>query len=274
MSFTCLHEKLDIEQFFEQDPYLHIYGLGDLDDFFWPYTTWYGSRSGGRLKAVVLVYSGQEIPTLLGLSNDHQTMAELLRSIQHLLPLQFYAHLSPGLEAVFRETHDVGPGEEHCKMALLDGEAVAAVDTSGVIRLGADDLTELQSLYNESYPGNWFDPRMLKTKQYFGIKDGGRLLSAAGIHVFSHRYRVAALGNITTRTEYRNRGYGTQVTAVLCRSLWDVGARIGLNVRADNTAAVSCYKKIGFKLAARYGEFMVRRDCTDREELKNANQAL
>ena len=34
---------------------------------------------------------------------------------------------------------------------------------------------------------------------------------------------------------------------------------VGLNVKADNGAAISCYKKLGFEPVASYGEFMVRR---------------
>ncbi|MEM7348809.1 MAG: hypothetical protein AAF485_31655 [Chloroflexota bacterium] len=34
-----IHSKEQLTDFFRQNPYLHIYALGDLDDFFWPYTT-------------------------------------------------------------------------------------------------------------------------------------------------------------------------------------------------------------------------------------------
>jgi len=50
-----------------------------------------------------------------------------------------------------------------------------------------------------------------------------------------------------------------RVTAMLCQSLCREGIRVGLNVKADNTAAIACYKKIGFKSVASFGEFMVQR---------------
>jgi ribosomal protein S18 acetylase RimI-like enzyme len=267
VSYVRLHDKREIESFLEKDPYRHIYGLGDLDDFFWPSTTWYGIRVRGSLRGVVLLYAGPQTPTVVGLSNEQDAieqdvMVRLLASVKQLLPYRFHAHLSPGLEAVFPTTWDVEPGGEHYKMMLADGSIAASMDTRDVIRLETGDLPLLESLYQESYPGNWFDPRMLETNQYFGIKEGGRTLSAAGVHVFSMRYRVAALGNIATRPECRNRGYGTRVAAALCRSLSEVGVRIGLNVRTDNAAAISCYRKIGFEVAARYGEFVIQRNTT------------
>jgi GNAT superfamily N-acetyltransferase len=257
--YTRLHNKHEIKRYLERDLYLHIYGLGDLDDFFWPYTTWYGSESNGDLDAVVLVYAGPQLPTVVALTADPEATTQLLDSVGPVLPDRFYAHLSPGLETTLRLAFDVEAGAAHHKMALRESAPVLAVNTSSVVRLGVDDLPSLKLLYDESYPGNWFDPRMLETKQYFGIRDGDRLVSAAGVHVYSPRFRVAALGNIVTRPEFRNNGYGTQVTSALCKSLLADNLRIGLNVQADNNAAIACYRHLGFEIAAPYAEFVVKR---------------
>ena len=55
MIAECLHDREQIERFLRRDPGLHIYGLGDLDDRFWPFTTWYGGRDGGDLQALFLL---------------------------------------------------------------------------------------------------------------------------------------------------------------------------------------------------------------------------
>ena len=47
------------------------------------------------------------------------------------------------------------------------------------------------------------------------------------------------------------------VTARLCRSLRETVDHIGLNVQADNDAALACYRKLGFEIVAPYGEFTV-----------------
>ena len=259
MGYLCLHDKKEIEQFLRKDSYLHIYSIGDLDDFFWPYTIWYGSQLDGQIDAVVLLYVGLSLPTLLALSNEQDVMAKLLASIQHLLPYQFYAHCSLGVETALSTTYELEPHGAYYKMALVDETLIENQDSSGVVRLSMKDLPIIQKLYQESYPGNWFDPRMLETGQYFGIMEQNRLASIAGIHVYSPEYQVAALGNITTHPASRNRGYGARVTAALCHSLCNEGIRVGLNVKADNKAAITCYQKIGFEVVASYGEFMVQR---------------
>jgi predicted GNAT family acetyltransferase len=115
----------------------------------------------------------------------------------------------------------------------------------------------LVRLYDESYPGNWFDPRMLQTGQYFGLRESRQLVSVAGVHVYSERYRVAAVGNVVTHPAHRNKGYGRAVTARLCQLLLETVDHIGLNVKADNDAAMACYRKLGFEIIAPYGEFTV-----------------
>jgi len=242
-----------------RDAELHIYSLGDLDDFFWPATTWYGWEEGGQLQEVVLVYAGRVRPTVVGISPDPERVTAFLRELPPLLPHRFHAHLSEGVEAALHETHTLGPREPHYRMALRDVARVRGVDGSEVIGLGERDRDDLLGLYEKSYPGNWFDVAMLHTGQYFGLRVQGELVSVAGVHVYSPTYRVAALGNVTTHPDHRNRGYARRVTARLCRSLLATVDHIGLNVRTDNKIALRCYERLGFETIALFNEFDVER---------------
>lgn len=260
MSFVYLYDRVEIEKFLRKDIYLNIYGIGDLDDFFWPYTSWFGHRSDGEIDSTVLLYTGMELPTLIALSEDTDKMGKLLESIEHLLPETFYGHFSPGLESVFEFSHSVTSHGNYIRMALLDDTIVSGTDCGETIRLVSRDLDEIIEFYAMSYPGNWFDPRMLETGQYFGIRRGGRLVSIGGIHVFSPDFGVGSIGNIATLPDFRGRGFGTTVTARVCQSLLKEVEHIGLNVRSDNIAAVSCYEKLGFREVASFGEFMISKN--------------
>ncbi len=259
MSYSILHNKHEIISCLERNPYLNLYSIGDLDDFFRPYTTWYGIRSGNHVKEIVLVYNGPQLPTIVGLSKNLDNMKDLLESIQDLLPPRFYAHLSPGLESLFRREFEVETGIPHYKMALLNKDILPGINTDMVSCLSDKDLPALRALYDKSYPENWFDPRMLMTNQYFGIREDNRIIAAAGVHVFSLEYKAAAIGNIVTDSAYRKMGYGTKVTAALCKSLLSANLRVGLNVRTDNKAAAECYRKLGFEINAAYEEYIISR---------------
>ncbi|MBA3470080.1 MAG: GNAT family N-acetyltransferase [Herpetosiphonaceae bacterium] len=258
MKAICLHDKATIASFLRRNTALNVYALGDLDEFFWPATTWYGLIEAGELRQVVLVYAQPELPVLLALSNDASgATAELLGMISYLLPRRIYAHLTDDAVAALAESYNLQSDGSYFKMALTDAAQLDQVDTSDVDRLSPADLPAIQGLYRASYPGNWFDPRMLETGCYYGIWQDTALLSIAGIHVYSPEYRVAALGNITTRPEQRGRGLASRTTAKLCQSMRGAIDHISLNVNVENTSAIACYRQLGFAPIATYGEYML-----------------
>lgn len=254
---VCLHAKDEVERFSRQNPFLHIYAIGDLDDFFWPYTTWYALREAGRMQQLVLLYTGQPMPCVLAYAEQPiGPMRDLLRGLLPVLPRRFYAHLTEGVTNVFADDYRIQPHGPYHKMGLTDRSRLAGVDGSEAVTLSAADTPDLLALYQASYPGNWFVPRMLQTGFYFGIRRGRALVSVAGVHVYSQQYKVAALGNITTRPDVRSQGLATTATARLCQELLRAGIEcIGLNVNADNRGAIACYQKLGFERVADYGEY-------------------
>lgn len=257
MRAICLHDKNRIAEFLQRDPARNVYMIGDLDDFFWPYTQWYGLEGEGELHEVALVYAGTSLPVLLALGQNPDSMRELVRGILHLLPPRLYAHLGAGVLAELAEHYTAEAHGEHAKMALVNTQRLEAVDVSAVVQLAPDDRDEVNAFYHAAYPDSWFDPRMLETGQYIGVRRGGRLASVAGIHVYSPQYGVAAIGNVATRPELRGQGLATSATAALCRSLLRHTPHIGLNVRVDNAGAIGCYRRLGFEIVATYDEYML-----------------
>ena len=257
MRVVSLHRPDEIEPVLRRNVFLHIYALGDLDPAFWPFTTWYALEDGGAIRAVLLLYTAFETPTLMALGDPpFDDLLYLLRSARRLLPPRVYAHLSPGgLTALGADVRSRSRGP-HLKMALLH----PALDVPGVDRverLTPADVPALEALYAAGYPAHWFDPRQIDTGHYYGLRADGALVSAAGAHVYSPGQRVAALGNIVTHPAHRGRGYAAAVTARLCAEVADTVDHVGLNVKADNAAAVACYTRLGFRPVAEYEEVTV-----------------
>jgi ribosomal protein S18 acetylase RimI-like enzyme len=257
---TELDDSSEIEAFLRRDAGLHVYEIGDLDPFFRPRTRWFGWRGDG-LEAVCLLYLGSTPPTLVALCRSEEVgaMTRLLAALEDRLPSQVYAHLSPQLTLCFAEKWTAHARGAHLKMRLTDTAAVRLVDISAVTAATEGDAEALAAFYDDSYPGHWFDARMLESGQYRGIRDAGRWVAAAGVHVYSVAYRVAALGNIATAASRRQQGLGRTVTAAVCASLLSSVDVIGLNVLADNAAARACYEGLGFTYVCEFDEVLLDR---------------
>jgi ribosomal protein S18 acetylase RimI-like enzyme len=123
-------------------------------------------------------------------------------------------------------------------------------------RLGAPDCRALLDLY-ASYPESAFTPDMLDLGVFYGVREDGRLLAAAGTHVVGRRGGIAAVGNIYVRPEARGLGLGRAVTARTAAELLDGPCRdVILNVAVDNEPAQRLYRRLGFREHCRYLEGM------------------
>lgn len=251
-------DRAALERTLRRDPPLHIYAIGDLDDAFWPQTTWYTAGAEGEpLRGVVLRYEPGTHTVLLALASPDElpALTDTLAALAPALPDRWYCHMTPGADGPLRARFDLVHHGRYAKMSLVRPEALAGVDDSGVVALGPADEAELRALYAAAYPDTWFDPAMLVKGPYLGLREpGGALVATAGLHVWSPRYRVAALGNIATHPDWRGRGLGRRVTAALCRRCLEQADHVGLNVSVDNTAARRVYASLGFADHALYDE--------------------
>jgi GNAT superfamily N-acetyltransferase len=254
-----IRDKEKLSAYFRQDLPLHAYSLGDLDDPYWSRTSYYGIQIGDRISEVFSLYRGPGLPVLLAMGPREYLNGELLEDLVKLVPDEAYAHLSPGLENRLGNWFSLQPFGLHQKMTLENPDPLKSVPTEDTFRLTEKDLPDLLQLFAESYPDNAFDPSLLDTGKIIGIRDSGKLISTAGLHVYSPRYRVAALGNVTTHPDFRNQGCARSVVARLCLELSGEVDFIGLNVKCANLAAVQLYQSLGFKICANYSEFALKR---------------
>lgn len=264
MTRVCLHDPEVIARTLFRQPDLNLYKIGDLADFFWPHTQWFGWQGEEGIEAVALLYCGDELPVLL-LMEDTPAAQCLLTDLAPLLPARFYAHLRPQLEQCLPFS-GVG-GDIYLRMVQRQ---VAMDFDAPLVTLQAQrpDLTprlldpadaeRLQAFYGQHYPQNWFNPRMLATRSYCALETSTQeIVAVAGVHVISEAHAIAALGNIAVHLAHRGQNLGYWVTAFLCQHLRQhLGIQVlGLNVHQDNQKAQACYKRLGFDNVATYQEW-------------------
>lgn len=257
-NLVCLHDRAVLDAFLRADARMHLYELGDLDDFFFPHTQWWGLEERGRLVAVALLYAAGELPVLVALGRDRDpNVRALLEKLRPLLPRRVYAHLAVGCADALGPSFRLDPRGLHDRMVLVEPTFLDDVDSREAVRFGPADAHDLEAFYASAYPNHWFDARMLDTGVYRGVRRDGRIVSVAGVHVLSKQRRVAAIGNVATNAAYRGKGLARISCAALCKDLLTMADVIGLNVLSSDPAPIGLYEDLGFARVGSYDEIMV-----------------
>jgi ribosomal protein S18 acetylase RimI-like enzyme len=158
------------------------------------------------------------------------------------------------VEAALAPRYELTPLGPHWKMGLA--ARIAGPPDEAVVQLAPEHADEVVAFYAESYSTSYFEAVNLVRGPHVAIRDHRGIAAIAGVHVYSPAMRVAALGNIATRPDARGCGHARRVTAALCRLLQSEIDVIGLNVRADNAAAIACYRRVGFEVRHAYAEWL------------------
>jgi GNAT superfamily N-acetyltransferase len=246
---SILTNRSRIQAYLETDRLYAAYAIGDLELGLFELCEWAGAVVEDRLQALALHYHGLEPPALF-----------VMGSID-------------GLRAIFRE--GLGPRrvyltcrEEHLPVTrefyawekvipmwrmVLPPSSFNPVE-GDCLRLGETHAGPLAALYATGGGAIAFSPSQLAGGVFYGAFAGGQLVAAAGTHLVSPAYSVAAVGNVFTHPEYRGLGYGSATTTAVVAELLACPIRdVVLNVGQENGRAIRIYERLGFE---RYCPFL------------------
>lgn len=253
-----LDNRAELQNFLTRDKLAAAYLLGELDPDYFPFCNWYGTRApDGTLESVLCHYTGLSLPLVLAVGSE-VGVETLMTNCRDRLPDRFHFHVTdPHLETL-QNRYELNHLRNMRRMGLHRSKYDNPRNGRHVRRLDHGDTAAIMQLY-EHYPDNLFEPSQLETGYYFAVDDGdGSLLSIAGVHVVSVEYDVAAIGNLVTHPEARGQGYGTACTGRLLDELFDEVSLVALNVREDNSPAISVYTSFGFQQNTTFWEGRAR----------------
>ncbi|MGD0861434.1 MAG: GNAT family N-acetyltransferase [Candidatus Limnocylindrales bacterium] len=252
----AVHETTDramLRAFLETDRLFSAYALCDLDDREFLRTRWGVATSGGRPVAVVLQYAGYS-PQPIFVMGENDGIEAILASVIKPRTAYVAARLE-NLRAV-AVRYRVDPGPEMVRM-WTDRSHFRPFPAE-VQRLLPVEIGELNRLYQLGF-ASWLPASAIADGLYYGIRSGGRLVSAAGTHVISASARLAVVGNVMTHVDYRGRGYATAVTSAVTSELLRFCDQVVLNVRADNPPALAAYRRLGYQAYVTFEERLIHR---------------
>lgn len=246
-------DKPLLRSYFNHDPALCGYALGDMEATMWQMTTYRGCFLDENLVAVAVEWHGANPPVLL-LFGPEAFVASLLsagdlpRTVFYMLPAE---HL-----AVLQRYYEAPEYDLLWRMAVSPETFRPPTKTiSGLRPLNGSDAASWDQLFRRD-PGGQVTmttptASRLASGVYFGIEEAGELVAVAGTHVSAPSEGIAAVGSVYTRPDKRGQGYATLTTAAVTARFFEMGVKtVILNVLQENKPAIHTYKKLGYHIHA------------------------
>jgi ribosomal protein S18 acetylase RimI-like enzyme len=220
-----------------------LYPLADLDDDLFPHCEWFALPN-----ALAMVFKSIAIRPIFVLGNAEDTRKLLQAMPEPAGYLNLLPHQLPAAEGIYQYQT-----RQEMQRMLLEELRPRSGET---VPLSIEHAGEILNLYATGTGGGIaFAPFQLNTTFFRGIRRNGELIAVAGVQVASRSEGVAAIGNIYTHPEHRNRGLAQTVTSAVAQALIEANIpTIGLNVERTNAPAIAAYHSLGFRQHLTYTE--------------------
>jgi ribosomal protein S18 acetylase RimI-like enzyme len=241
-------------RFLSRDRLYAAYAIADMDDREFSRTRWGLAIDEGTIVAVCMEYSGLS-PQPLFVMGDPAGVRAILATV--IRTRTAYLAAMPEHIPAVAELYRIDPGPRMVRM-WVDRRTFSPV-IGEAVRLDAADTRHLNRLYELGLTA-WLPAESIASGVYYGVRRGGRLVAAAGTHVVSRTYGMAAVGNVFTHRDMRGRGFAKVVTSAVTSELLESVETVVLNVRSDNMPALAAYRTLGYQAHTLFEERLVRRD--------------
>jgi ribosomal protein S18 acetylase RimI-like enzyme len=250
----AVSDRDEIAAFLRTDRRYAAYALGDLDSSARGRLTWGIAYDGaGRAIAIAMHHDGL-VPQPLFLMGEPSGVHAVLASV--IKPRDAFFQSNEVLDAAITDLYELDRPTLLLRMVV--DQATFAPFAGNAIRLGQADIEDLNRLYQLGFRAG-FPGTILDEGLYYGVRVGGRLVSAAGTHVVNPREGIAVVGNLMTHIDFRGHGFAKMVTSAVTAALLERVPDVALNVHADNGPAVAAYARLGYREHHRLTERFGRR---------------
>jgi len=230
-------------RFLAQDPVANVLVLGDLYAPLLNVSDVYAAIQNSQVLGVCTVFHGYSKPSIVFGAKTPEAKRALVETALNQDSTEFISPCPSSEVYLFEKNAAILDRHREQQMVANPPKQIEH-DNVKVEQMGKGGLEELDKFYVEHDAEAWI-PLQHKVGPYYCVRQDGRIVSAAGVHVVTPQ--VAQLGNIVTDEAYRNRGFALACTNALAGSLASEGRIVSLFVRTDNQPAIRMYEKLGFR---------------------------
>jgi ribosomal protein S18 acetylase RimI-like enzyme len=247
-------DRVMLHDFLDRDRLFAAYAIADTDDTEFDRTRWGVAFDDRTLVAAVMEYRGIS-PQPLFVMGDPDGVAAILHDV--IRTRIAYLATKPDVVSAVRAYYRVDAPAPMVRMAVDPASFVPVVGDT--VRLDQGDTQHLNRLYRLGIT-SYLPQEAVAAGIYYGVRRGTRLIAAAGTHVISQQWGVAAVGNVYTDRDYRGQGLAKVVTSAVTAELLRDVETVVLNVRADNPPALAVYQALGYHAHVEFEERLVHRE--------------
>ena len=209
-------------------------------------------ETGGRVSGVASTYHDLPIPNLTFAVDPPVALGELLGALADRNPRlrdgTVWALLPEDRYRLLGRYARIEGYEIEYQM-VVEPETLRMPHGPQARRLTQADLPALDELAQASGLMVWH-PRALELGPAFGCFADGRLVAMAATHFATPE--IVEIGHIATHPDARRQGYASACTAALAQAAFVLAPRVFLMVLEHNAAALSAYKRLGFRSVDRF----------------------
>ena len=145
---------------------------------------------------------------------------------------------------------------DHFPLSQMICENLKSSHEVEAIRLTIDDVPDMLDLITIAQPGPFLS-RTIELGEYLGLFQNGQLVAMAGERM--HFPGFCEVSAVCTHPDFRGRGYGRALTAIVAENIVLRGEVPFLHVALTNEIAKNLYQKLGFRLRAELQLAILRR---------------
>jgi len=240
--------------FLQQDRVYAAYAIADTDDSEFERTRFGIAFDDGEPVAVVMEYRGIS-PQPVFAMGEPDGISAILRDV--IRPRIAYLGAKQAAFGAVRQHYRTEAPAPMLRM-VVERDTFQPV-VGDAVRLDQGDTGHLNRLYQLGFNA-YLPDQAVAAGVYYGVRRGTRLIAAAGTHVVSPQWGIAAVGNVYTHREYRGQGLAKVVTSAVTADLLRQCDTVVLNVRSDNPPALGVYRALGYRDHTEFEERLVHRE--------------